>query len=475
MGSLIAAGCIGLALGLLAGLVAWWWRRRRRAARLRTAADGLWRQLPRDAASARPPNGPADEDEFIEVLDALARALQGSGRQLEAERGKLAALLSLLPEGVLLASAGPQAVALNPAAWETLRLRLPPPGPPPDAALPETAGTPVRWSLLPAELQQLMAACLHGAAPPPASIELYAPRRTLRAAAAPLRLPDGDAAALVVLRDLSEARSLEVSQREFAANVSHEFRNPLASIKAMTETLQDGALAQPEMAADYLRRIQREVDRMTALTADLLELSRIEAGQLPLQWQPVDLGELAAEAAAQFAPTAQSRQVRLLVEAGGGGRPVIAQADRELLRQVLVNLVHNALKFTPDGGQVSLNAHWRPAAPAGEAAAIESPANDGAPSESPSAESSSAAIPSGAVPALEVTDTGQGIAPEHLPHIFERFYKGDRSRQDGGVGLGLAIVKEVITAHGGEVSVQSREGQGSAFRITLPPAAVAAD
>lgn len=472
MGSLIAAGCIGLALGLLAGALAWWRQRRRRAARLRTAADGLWRQLPRDAASARPPNGPADEDEFLEALDALAGVLQIAGRQLEAERRKLAALLSLLPEGVLLVSAGPQVAALNSAAWEALRLRLPPPGPPSDAAFPETAGTPVRWSLLPAELQQLMAACLNGAAPPPASIELYAPRRTIRAAAAPLRLPDGDGAALVVLRDLSEARSLEVSQREFAANVSHEFRNPLASIKAMTETLQDGALAQPEMAADYLRRIQREVDRMTALTADLLELSRLEAGQLPLQWQPVDLGELAAEAAAQFAPTAQSRQVRLRVAPDGGGRrPVIAQADRELLRQVLVNLVHNALKFTPAGGEVSINAHWHPAAPAGEGtAATESPADDGAPAESPSA-----AIPSGAVPALEVTDTGQGIAPEHLPHIFERFYKGDRSRQDGGVGLGLAIVKEVITAHGGEVSVESREGQGSAFRITLPPAAVAAD
>lgn len=453
MGSLIAAALIGLALGLLAGAVWWRLRRRRGAARRRTAWAGLRRQLPRDYAPLRAPEWHAGEEEFLESLDAVTLVLHSSGRQLEAERRKLAALLSLLPEGVLLVSAGPQVVALNPAAQEVLRLRRPPPSPEPDA-FPESAGTPVRWSLLPPELQQLMAACLNGDTPPPASIELYAPRRTLSAAAAPLELPDAEPAALVVLRDLSGARSLEVSQREFAANVSHEFRNPLASIKAMTETLQDGALAQPAMAADYLQRIQREVDRMTALTADLLELSRIEAGQLPLQWQPVDLGELAAEVAAQFAPAAQSRQVRLRAESGGGG-PVIAQADRELLRQVLVNLVHNALKFTPAGGQVSVNPGWRPAAPAGEI---------------PSDETLSVASPAALVPSIEVADTGPGIAAEHLPHIFERFYKGDRSRQDGGVGLGLAIVKEVITAHGGAVAVESREGQGSAFRITLPPA-----
>ena len=464
MGSLIAAALIGLALGLLAGAV--WWRllRRRDAARRQTALARLRRQLPRDAAPSPRPNAPAAEDEFLETLDVLGRVLHSSGRRLEAERRKLAALLSLLPEGVLLVSAGPQVVALNPAAQEVLRLRPPPPGPD-SPVFPESAGTPVRWSLLPAELQQLIVACLNGNTPPPASIELYAPRRTLSAVAAPLELPEAEPAALVVLRDLSGARSLEVSQREFAANVSHEFRNPLASIKAMTETLQDGALAQPAMAADYLQRIQREVDRMTALTADLLELSRIEAGQLPLQWQPVDLGELAAEVAAQFAPAAQSRQVRLLTESGGG--PVIAQADRELLRQVLVNLVHNALKFTPAGGQVSVNAGRRPAAPAGEIPSSETP-----PSEIPSVETPAGAALS--VPSIEVADTGPGIAAEHLPHIFERFYKGDRSRQDGGVGLGLAIVKEVITAHGGAVAVASREGQGSAFRITLPPAPPAA-
>lgn len=466
MGSLIAAALIGLALGLLAGAV--WWRlmRRRSTARRRTGLARFRRQLPLDYAPLRSPDLHIGENELLDVLDALGGVLQRSGRQLEAERRKLAALLSLLPEGVLLVSAGPQVAALNPAAQEVLRLRRPPPGPELDA-FPESAGTPVRWSLLPAELQQLIAACLNGSTPPPASIELYAPRRTISAAAALLELREAETAALVVLRDLSGARSLEVSQREFAANVSHEFRNPLASIKAMTETLQDGALAQPAMAADYLRRIQREVDRMTALTADLLELSRIEAGQLPLQWQPVDLGELAAEVAAQFAPAAQSRQVRLMVEPGGG-HPVIAQADRELLRQVLVNLVHNALKFTPAGGQVSVNADWRPAAPAGGGVAVEAPAG-----ETPTAEIPSLESPAMPVPSIEVTDTGPGIAAEHLPHIFERFYKGDRSRQDGGVGLGLAIVKEVVTAHGGAVAVESREGQGSAFRITLPPAAAA--
>jgi len=207
-------------------------------------------------------------------------------------------------------------------------------------------------------------------------------------------------------------------------------------MKAVLETLQDGALDDRLALRDFLQHMDEEVDQMTRLVQQLLELSRLESGQAPLNPEPVDVGSLLAEVAARMASQAERAGIDLGIDAPDGLPGV--SVDRDRLREALVNLVHNGLKFTLPGGAVTLSA-----------AAVDGELR------------------------LVVRDTGVGIPAEQQARIFERFYKGDSARSSEGVGLGLAIVKNVALAHGGTVSIESAEGKGSAFTITLPLTAAA--
>ena len=198
----------------------------------------------------------------------------------------------------------------------------------------------------------------------------------------------------------------------------------------MVETLEDGALKEPVTARDFLRRINQDVDRMSAMVEDLLELARLESGQKPLSLQPMNLRSLLVDVVEKQQARAQARGVAVEAAVPPDLPPV--QADPEKFHQVMVNLLDNALKFTPRDGRVTVGA----------------------------------VVGDGAVE-VQVSDTGPGIAPEHLSHVFERFYKVDRARHDGGTGLGLAIVKHIVEGHGGEVNVRSSEGVGSVFSFTL--------
>jgi two-component system phosphate regulon sensor histidine kinase PhoR len=236
---------------------------------------------------------------------------------------------------------------------------------------------------------------------------------------------------LLTLHDRTGLRQSETSHREFVSNVSHELRNPLASVKALIETLEDGAIDEGEVAREFLERIRHDTDRMNHLVDDLLELSRLESGRLTLQRGPVDLALLVAEVRSSFVPRADDLNIGLEAPVIDGLPAVNADAER--LRQVLINLVENALRFTRTHGTISISTVQQP----------------------------------GEIEVL-VRDTGVGMSREHLPHLFERFYKVDRSRRDGGTGLGLAIVKEIVEAHGGRVWADSKEGEGSTFGFTLP-------
>ena len=199
----------------------------------------------------------------------------------------------------------------------------------------------------------------------------------------------------------------------------------------MVETLEGGAVSNPATATDFLERINREIDRMDALVNDLLELSRIERGQSELHREPIDAAAIIAATRASLEHRIAETGVDVTINASG---ETIALGDAEKLRQVISNLLDNALKFTPRGGAVELRA-------------------DNLERESV---------------LVQVRDSGPGIAPEHLPHLFERFYKADRSRRDQGTGLGLAIAKHIVELHGGEVGVESTLGEGSTFWFTLP-------
>jgi two-component system phosphate regulon sensor histidine kinase PhoR len=236
---------------------------------------------------------------------------------------------------------------------------------------------------------------------------------------------------LVLLQDLTELRSLQSMRREFVGNISHELRTPLAGIKAIVETLQDGAVDDPALARDFLNKVNNEVDSLTQMVNELIELSRIETGKASLNLAPVDLNSLVQEVAVRLMPQAERKQIALITRLAID-LPTV-QGDRDRLQQVIVNILHNAVKFTPAEGIITLETL-----------------------------SDTSAV------TVKISDSGIGISKEDLPHIFERFFKADRSRSDSGSGLGLAIARHIIQAHGGKIRVESQESKGSTFSFSLP-------
>ncbi|GAC1337874.1 MAG: hypothetical protein NVSMB29_02880 [Candidatus Dormibacteria bacterium] len=245
---------------------------------------------------------------------------------------------------------------------------------------------------------------------------------------------DTEGTVTLTVHDRSELRRLERVRRDFVGNVSHELRTPVTAIQLLVETLQAGALDEPAAAREFVGRIRLEVTHMAQMVEQLLDLSTIESGEAALPRDRVALSEL-LRAADRLRPLAEERNITL--EVVPPVAPGYISGDATRLGHVLRNLVHNAIKFTPPAGSVTVRCR----------------------------------TDQGDI-VFEVSDTGVGIAPEELPRIFERFWKADRSRQrDGeGSGLGLAIARHVVDVHGGTISVRSAPGAGSTFTVRLPPA-----
>ena len=229
-------------------------------------------------------------------------------------------------------------------------------------------------------------------------------------------------------------KEAEKSRRDLVAAVSHDLRTPLTSARALIEAVADGVVEDPETQARYLASARSELEKLGRLVEDLFELSRIDAGALRLNLEVASLGDLISDTLSGFRYQAENRGVRLVGEVADGVDPVLANPPR--LQRVLYNLVSNALRHTPADGAVFLRAE-----------------------------------PAGGMVRVEVSDTGEGIAPEDLPRVFESSFRGERSRTrtptGDGAGLGLAIARGLIEAHGGEISVESRPGHGSRFCFTL--------
>ncbi|HXT21983.1 MAG TPA: ATP-binding protein, partial [Thermoanaerobaculia bacterium] len=323
---------------------------------------------------------------------------------------------------VLVADAEGRAVLANPAFARLFGIRGGVAG-----KLPiEVAREPV--------LQELVAATLRTRAAGAAELVVErGERRHVALLASPLGRSSG---VVLVARDVTPFVRLTEVRRDFVANVSHELKTPLAAIRGMTETLRDGALDDLETADRFLARMLDQCGRLQALVDDLLTLSRLESpasGKDAQPAEPVDLGELARTASEVVASTAVERDVSVEVVTAEER----LRGDADALERLLVNLLDNAVKYNRPGGSVRLEVRR-----------------------------------DGDEVVIEVRDTGIGIPAEHLPRIFERFYRVDRarSRSEGGTGLGLAIVKHVAQLHGGRVEVESEPGKGSTFRVLLPGA-----
>jgi two-component system, OmpR family, phosphate regulon sensor histidine kinase PhoR len=353
-------------------------------------------------------------------------------RQLEQDRAEVATMFEYMADSVLVLDAHERIVLSNPAAERMLRNTSP-------------LGRSLAEVARDADLVDL-ARTVSSAGPKTRLIELYrgpaglhadqaeaiGERRWVQAVAT--RLPEQRR--LLVLQDISEMRRAEVARRDFVANVSHELRTPVAALKALVETLEQGAKDDPIEGPRFLYRMHVEVDGLAQLVSELLDLARAEAGRLELRLGQCRADDLVHEAAERIRPATSQADLQLEVCIAEDDELWLC-ADSRRIGQVLSNLLGNATKFTPADGRIQVGARRR----------------------GPDVE-------------LWVSDTGVGIEPAHLARVFERFYKTDPSRAAGtGTGLGLAIAKHLVLAHGGHIWVESQgPSRGSTFRVLLPAA-----
>lgn len=392
---------------------------RRTSRSVRDVADGARRLAQGDLEHRVAPTASDETQELAEAFNTMANTIRRMLRDMSDESGKLTAMLDTMADGVVVIEADGVITLMNSAAELLL-----------DIGARDAVGARLVVALRDHEIQQTASLALASGRIRQTEVEILPQRRFLKAIATPLSSAGGAGSAgiLLTLHDLSGVRQVETTRREFVTNVSHELRSPLASVKAMVETLQEGALEHPTTARNFLDRINRDVDRMNDMVEDLLELSRLESGRQQPNLAPLDLSALVAEVVAEYADRARGVDVRAQLPDAAA----LALGESAQLRQALVNLLENALKNTT-AGTVTVSVEHD------ESHCL-----------------------------VRVSDSGVGIPREHLPHVFERFYKVDRARRDGGSGLGLAIVQHIVQTHGGEVGVESEEGAGSAFTFSVP-------
>ena len=420
LGAWAAAGLgIGVGVGTALTLLAIRVPRRTIAA----VRDGLARATGGQAAPVVPAEGAGTAD-LARVFNDAAHLLEIRLRAIRQSQAQLRAVLSAMADGVVIVDEEEAVALMNPAAGSLLGV--------------DAANAPGRS--LPDALRdhELVEICQHArTADDTVSESLVAVGplgRSVESVATPIRL--GDMRHIVlVLHDLTEVRATAAARRDFVANVSHELRTPVTSLRALVESLQAGAADDPQLRADFLRRIEGEIDRLAGMTAELLDLAAAEAGRMSHRFERVNLGDLVRQSAERLRPQAERGGVVLDIDSPR--RVLTVSADPAQTDRMVVNLLHNAIKFTPPGGQVRVSVQ---------------------------AESGDAVV--------RVQDTGAGIEPEELPRVFERFYKADPSRAGEGAGLGLAIAKHTALLHGGRIWAESDgPDRGSVFAVALPVAA----
>jgi two-component system phosphate regulon sensor histidine kinase PhoR len=367
-----------------------------------------------DFSISLPTPGDDELGDLVLSLEMLRNQLAARLEELRVEGVKLRTIVNGMAEGVALVQRG-QITVVNPAFEKLLGVTR------------VEGRRPLEAARLP-ELADIIAAATIDRQE--ARREAQIGTRTLLLHAHPLGAPASEQAVVVAL-DISETRRLERLRRDFVANASHELRTPVAAIVGVAETLAGGASEDAAARASFVDILVRHAQRLTRLTADLLDIARLEAGYQP-RVEPVVVHDVVDAVVGTLRPRADEQHIALTAEVPSELQVV---AERAAVEQILTNFVDNAIKYTPPGGSVTVRAAVR-----------------------------------GDRVCISVADTGPGIPAEHLQRLFERFYRVDdaRSRELGGTGLGLAIVKHLALAHGGDVEVESALGRGSTFAVTLP-------
>lgn len=368
--------------------------------------------------------------QLAESMNAMAAQLDQRLRTITAQKNEQQAILSSMTEGVAAFGPAGTVLSLNTAAAEMLQV-----------SAQQAAGRLIEEVVRSIELQQYIRQVLEGDTVP-AGCTVQLPegrsRRLLQVQAAPLRDEAGEKiGAIAVLNDITHIQRLEEIRRDFVANVSHELKTPVTSIKGFIETLLDGALNNPQDCRRFLEIIRRQADRLGSIIDDLLLLASIEQRkeQMRIELEPAPLHAILNAAAEVCQNKAAEKNIPVEIDCP---QTLRACVNASLLEQAVVNLLDNAITYSPAGSPVRLEAR-----------------------------------PDGSDVLIRVIDRGCGIPAEHLPRLFERFYRVDkaRSRKLGGTGLGLSIVKHIAGLHNGTVSVESTPGQGSIFTLRIPAAA----
>ena len=364
------------------------------------------------------PDTQGELNELTTALRTMAEHLGSYITTLTSEQSKLNAVLNQMTDGVLITDSEGRVQLVNPTAARLFQMDE-------KSALGRSIVEVLRYH----QLVELWENVKRGERQS-TMLEIGPQHIFLQVVGIPLKsaLPGST---LMILQDLTQLRRLETVRRDFISNVSHELRTPLASLKALAETLHEGALDDPPAAHRFILRMETEIDNLTQLVNELLELSRIESGKVSLSFQRIQACNLLRPAYERMSLQAERAGLELILDCQPDLPVVFADPDR--ITQVMINLIHNAIKFTPPGGKITISAYL-------DRHNI----------------------------VFFVRDTGVGIARKDLGRIFERFYKADRARAGGGTGLGLSIARHMIESHGGYIWAESEEDKGSTLYFSLP-------
>ncbi|MGB7347153.1 MAG: ATP-binding protein [Pirellulaceae bacterium] len=367
--------------------------------------------------------GSGEVGSLSESFNQMRMELSKRFRQLRDNNEQMSTVLGSIQEGIIAVDPKENIVLANDASKRLLSFTT-----------DQEVGRPLLEAVRSRRLREVVQKCLESSETVRTELDSVGEMRRDLAVTA-TRLPgDPIPGVVLVLHDVTELRRWENLRQEFVANVSHELKTPLASIKAYAETLRLGALNDPDNNELFVCRIEEQAERLNQLILDMLQIARVESGQETFEITHVSVAKVVGDCVRDFSRTADQGNIELAIDAEQG-KHVVVKAEEDGLRTILDNLVSNAIKYTPEGGKVTVR--WRER---------DSFAN------------------------IEVEDTGIGIPEEHRTRIFERFYRVDkaRSRELGGTGLGLSIVKHLCQAFGGSINLKNSPGGGSTFQVKLP-------